>query len=222
MTQVLRQPPAQALIEPDPVGPSNHIVLESVSWDYYQQTTQALMETRWHVNYHRGRLEIMMLGNRHEIVKKHIARLLELYSLERDIRIEGHGSVTCQSRNADSGLEPDECYYVSTVLKDMPDGPLDLDKYPPPDLAVEVDITRSVISRLPIYAALRVREVWRFSEGQIVVLHLQADGTYQPAAMSLALPALSLEVFNRFVNQSISSGQFETAKAFRDWLRSNP
>ena len=38
-----------------------------------------------------------------------------------------------------------------------------LDADPPPDLAIEIEISRSVLDRIALYAAVGVRELWRFS-----------------------------------------------------------
>ena len=61
---------------------------------------------------------------------------------------------------------------------------------PPPDLAIEVDITHSSIDRLPIFAAIGIPEVWRLAAGSLQFLHLQPDGSYQPRDPSLAFPTL--------------------------------
>jgi Uma2 family endonuclease len=41
---------------------------------------------------------------------------------------------------------------------------LDLRTDPPPDLVLEVDVSRSSLNRLGIYAALKVAEVWMLEE----------------------------------------------------------
>jgi len=59
-----------------------------------------------------------------------------------------------------------------------------------PDLAIEVDITRSKIDRPSIYAGLGVAEVWRFDAEQdrVVIERLRDDATYQPVPASGFLP----------------------------------
>jgi Uma2 family endonuclease len=57
------------------------------------------------------------------------------------------------------GFEPDACFYLDHADAIAPDRPLDLAVDPPPDLVVEVDITRSSLDKFPIYAALGVPEV---------------------------------------------------------------
>ena len=97
---------------------------------------------------------------------------------ELDIPIRSGGSTTFKSQILKKGLEPDECYWIANehLVRGRLD--LDLEVDPPPDLAVEVEITRSVLNRMGIYASLRVPEVWRSDGDQIIVEQLQADGTY--------------------------------------------
>ena len=118
-------------------------VFENVTWDYYTQTLEALDRSGQHarVTYDRGRMEIMTVGRKHEIIKMAISRLLETYAGEMRIGIEGVGNVNCRRAGLDRGLEPDECYYVTSVYKGAEDK-LDLDNNPPPDLAVEVEVSQ--------------------------------------------------------------------------------
>ena len=57
---------------------------------------------------------------------------------------------------------------------------------PPPDLALEIEISRSALKRMRIYAGLRVPEVWRFN-GEILQIHvLQPDGPLFPEGHAIA------------------------------------
>ena len=70
---------------------------------------------------------------------------------------------------------------------------IDLAIDPPPDLAIEVDNTRNFEGKLPIDAALRIPEVWRYDAkaGALWFGRLQADGTYAPLTQSECLPLLT-------------------------------
>jgi len=58
---------------------------------------------------------------------------------------------------------------------------IDLSRDPPPDLAVEVDITHSSLDRMGIYERLGIPELWRLEGELIRVYLLNADGRYEPA-----------------------------------------
>lgn len=54
---------------------------------------------------------------------------------------------------------------------------LDLAHNPPPDLAIEVEISRSAVDKLAIYADLGVSEVWFYNGESLRMYMLQSDGT---------------------------------------------
>lgn len=198
------------------------ILLRPVSWDYYERTIDELDGSRIRVNYHRGVMEMMNVSNEHEAVKHTIARLIDLYGLESNIPVTGLGSVTCRREDVEAGVEPDECYYVQTNPPPPDPHPLDLAVHAPPDLAIEVEITRSALPRVPIFGSLGVPEVWRFDGQGVRVLRRQPDATYQPAESSLVFPDLPIDVFNQFLMQALRRtphAQHGAAVAFRDWLR---
>lgn len=196
---------------------SQHLLLTDVSWDYYDRTLRELDGRHFRITFDRGRMEIMTVGPDHETVKKAIARLLEQYSTEMDIPIEGLGELTCRREDIARGLEPDECYYVTNP---PPKGTeLDLTIHAPPDLAIEVEVTRGAIPKLPIYAALGVAEVWRFDGLCVRVLLRQSNETYAEVPQSRLFPRLPMEQFNRFLRLSLTQRQHDGVKALRDWCR---
>ena len=222
MTQLLTTLPEvlRKIAEFGSTGPEQPVLLENVSWELYEEFLEELDRSKRHlrVTYDEGRLEIMTLGNRHEQNKTLLGRLVETYGLELDLEVTGAGSVTLKKPKI-KGLEADECYYVQTPPPDIMVMALDLKKYPPPDLAIEVDISRSSIPRQPVYAFIAVPEVWRFNGERVIVLHRTPDGVYHEAAMSLAFPKLSSADINRFLAMSGTMSQSSVIRAFRDWLR---
>lgn len=197
--------------------PRQQLLLRSVGWEYYEKTLHELESQHLRITYDRGRMEIMSPSTRHERVKRLIGSLIECYGLERDIWFLALGSVTCRRQDLECGLEPDECYYVTHHPANQDQ--LDLTRDPPPDLAVEIDITSSSIPRQPIYGALGVPEVWRFDGQRVNVLLRRADGSYEASDHSLAFPRLDMQSLNRFLAMGVAGDQHTAVKAFRDWLR---
>jgi len=201
-------------------GPGS-IVMDDVSWDYYTRTLEELgPSSGTKVIYDQGRMEIVTHSDKHERTKKIIARLLEMYAAEMEIQITPLGMLTMRRRKLARGLEPDECYFVQTPAPPTSEGEFNLSVNPPPDLAIEVEISETVISKIPIYAALKVKEVWRYAGGRIAVLHLNRKGEYQPKKKSLAFPKLDIQRFNKFVSQTSAEGDLKAIKALREWVQS--
>ena len=86
------------------------VLLHDVPWGVYVVLRDAIESAGVRMTYLEGRLEIMSPSRGHEVGKKQIARLLELFCLERDIPLFGYGSTTFRKEEKQRGLEPDECY----------------------------------------------------------------------------------------------------------------
>ena len=173
------------------------VLLTNISWRTYERLLEELGDRPIRLTYDRGKLEIMSPSIHHEIVKSFIGRLIEAYALEFDIQVLGAGSTTFRNEAADQGLEPDECYYIRNEPAMREKTTLDLEIDPPPDLVLEVDVTRSILDRLAIYADLGVPEIWHYREGVVRVLLLGEDGQYRTSSQSLNLPDLPIEEVNR-------------------------
>jgi Uma2 family endonuclease len=98
----------------------------------------------------------------------------------------------------EQGLEPDECYYVANERRVRGKRKLDLKKDPPPDLAVEVEVTRKILDRLEAYSKLGVREIWRLDGKSVTFLKL-TGGEYRSIKRSLAFPTISPDDVGRFI-----------------------
>lgn len=88
---------------------------------------------------------------------------------------------------------------------------------PPPDLALEIDVTSR--THTAIYETLQVPELWRFKKGRLQINLLQ-EGKYIEAEFSFNFPALPLkEVVPQYLQQAKRSGRNKAIKDFRGWVR---
>lgn len=221
MTLAVPPPPARSPVPTDEPYVEQRVLLDGISWTTYERLLKELNDRPIHLTYDDGLLEIFMPGDEHERVKKIAGRLVEAYSDESGIDAEGLGSWTMKQKKLKKGLEPDECYYVANMKRVIGlKRKLDLRKDPPPDLAIEVDITSGSVAREPIYAALRVPEIWRYDGERIGVLLRQPDGTYAPAPASAAFPAFPMEQVNQFLAIGLAEGKSAAVRALRAWVRS--
>jgi len=195
------------------------VVLDNVSWDFYQRMRAEVGDGHVKLIFDEGRLEIMSPSNLHEQVKTVLARVIEAYADAAGIVLEGLGSTTFSREDLLKGLEPDECYYVARAAEIIGKEKLDLAIDPPPDLAIEIDISRPEVARQPIYAAMGVPEVWRYDGSRLHFLRRRDDDRYEVVQRSLALPDLPLEQLNRFIDIGLTKGQSAAVGAMREWLR---
>ena len=142
-------------------------VFSNMDWPSYLAMGEILRDRPIRMTYDRGVLELMTTSPEHEKAKKLLGRFVEALTEELDIDIASGGSMTCRREDEEGSLEPDECYWIEHEEQVRGRIDIDLESDPPPDLAIEAEISRSVLSRLGIYARLGVPEVWR-TDGQIV------------------------------------------------------
>lgn len=92
------------------------------------------------------------------------------------------------------GKEADESFYIQHFEWFKGRNSIDLDAGDfPPDLWIDVDHRGNTRGNLPVYAMLRVPEVWRFRAKRraLSFLRLTEGGQYEPIRQSLALPMLT-------------------------------
>ncbi len=96
---------------------------------------------------------------------------------------------------------------------------VDLAVDPAPDLVVEVELTKSIVDKLPIYAALGVREVWRHDGERLQVLLLADSGQYEPVEQSAAFAMLPLAEAERVVARREEVDETTLLRDFQRWVR---
>ncbi|OYV78745.1 MAG: hypothetical protein B7Z73_19445 [Planctomycetia bacterium 21-64-5] len=195
------------------------VVLSGISWELYEQLREN--EANWHVHmaYDNGRLELMSPSQDHEAIKSLIARLIEAFTEEMGIPLRSLGSTTWKRPELAKGLEPDECYYLLNHHRIRGLRQIDLEVDPPPDLAIETEVSRSVVKRLRIYAALGVPEIWRWRKKGLTAYSLGADGKYVAREFSLNLPMLRVKDLEPFLDFELSADETAWIRKFRAWVR---
>jgi Uma2 family endonuclease len=139
---------------------------------------------------------------------------------ELGLPVAEYGSLTIKRRKKLRGLKPDECFWIQneTLVRNLKTYKLRRD--PPPDLIVDVDLTRSAVNRMEIYATLKASEVWRFCKSRLEFQVLQEDGKYAVQSTSRAFPGIPSEEINRFLAMRGETEQNSLIREFRDWVRS--
>src|SRR5207244_1814373 len=90
---------------------------------------------------------------------------------------------------------------------------------PPPDLILEIDVTRSALDRMALFARLGVPEVWRFDGAALHVHRLQPGGGYTEAKISPTFPAIRIAGIVPFLAFDPTQDYLSTVRGFRDWVR---
>ncbi|MEY2914489.1 MAG: hypothetical protein RLZZ184_3798, partial [Cyanobacteriota bacterium] len=128
------------------------------------------------------------------------------------------GSTTLKRKSLTKGIEPDSCYYIENEAAMRGRETLNLEIDPPPDLAVEIDITSSSVNKFNIYAALGVAELWKY-DGEVLKFYQLVENQYIEIKFSMAFPLVSVGDMNRFIQQGKTMGEIALLKSFRAWVR---
>ncbi|MGV0023729.1 Uma2 family endonuclease [Phormidesmis priestleyi] len=174
------------------------MTIAGLNWKTYQALLSELGEDRpTRIAYDQGTLEIRMPGEPHEIVNRLLAKIITILGIEFGMEANDFGSVTLNREELDRGIEPDTCFYIQNAAKGQGmEEPVS--ESLPPDLALEVDIASSSASKMWIYRAMGVAEVWLYRRNTLKVQLLQ-NGQYGNVANSQAFPMVSVEQLNQWI-----------------------
>jgi Uma2 family endonuclease len=196
------------------VEPGQRIQLKEVSWAEFEAILDELGDKRAsRVAYSQGVLEIRMPLPKHEKAKVLIGDMVKILLEELDINNEGFGSSTFKRQDMTTGIEPDDCFYINNATQMIGKDRVNLIIDPPPDLAIEVDVTSK--TGLDAYQSLGVPELWRAEDGKLYISVLQ-DGGYVDSDFSPTFPTFPIiEMTTQVLEQAQTEGRSQALKAFR-------
>ncbi|MBS9387290.1 MAG: Uma2 family endonuclease [Dolichospermum sp. BR01] len=200
------------------VKPGHQLLIKNISWSTYKRILAELGDNRnYKLGYGQGVLEIMAPLPEHEVAKVIIGDLVKALLEELDLEFWSLGSTTFDRENMDAGVEPDDCFYIQNEAKVRGKDRIDLEIDPPPDLAIEIDITSR--TRFNNYQALRVPELWRWN-GSKVEINVLINGKYVESNTSSIFPNLPIsQAIPKYLLLSKTNGRNTTMKVFRAWVR---
>lgn len=194
-------------------------VLHNISWQTFEALLKETGEDRGsRFAYDCGTLEIMTPFFEHENPKSNFGNFIVALAEELEIEIKSAGSTTLKRRIANRGIEPDNCYYIQNEPAVRGRQELDLETDPPPDLAIEIDITSSSVNKFRIYSTLGLPELWRYN-GRVLKFYQLIEGEYVECEFSMAFPIVSVAEMSRFIEQSKTMGEMALLKSFRGWVK---
>lgn len=196
--------------------PDVSVVLDSVSWGTF--TALANESRGGRLAFDRGRLEIMSPSLGHENVKSLLCRFIEIFAEERGIDLVAAGSTTLARDDLARAIEADACYFFANRSRLRNRDSIDLAIDPPPELAVEVDMSRSSLDKESIYAALGVVELWRTDGRSLAIRQLRQDA-YVPVSDSRLLPGFPVAEVARLIAGRESLSDTQAARAMREASR---
>ena len=198
---------------------TQRVILRYVSWATYERLlAEHEQSSSPRFTYDGGVLEITSPSTRHERLNRSIATLCEVIAEACNIELDNVGSNTFKREDLARGFEPDSCFYVQHVEHVRDREQIDLAVDPPPDLVIEIDITRSSLDRFPIFADFGVPEVWRYDGTRLTMFRL-ANGVYQEHEISAAFPGVTSQIITQFMALRTTLKRMEWLRHVRAWAR---
>lgn len=170
------------------LAPGSAVTIPYVSWEEFESILQEMGEKRSaRVAYSKGTLEIMVPLPEHERPKDLISDIVKILLKRTGRRYEPFGSTTFKRENT-AGVEPDACFYIQNYQRMIGRRRLEPDD-PPPDLAIETDVTSK--TTLDAYESIAVPQLWIYDSGKLTI-YLLRDGQYIKSDTSPTFPNIPL------------------------------
>ncbi|MGJ5676458.1 MAG: Uma2 family endonuclease [Nostochopsis sp.] len=177
------------------LAPGSAITIPNVSWQEFESILHELGEKRIaRIAYSKNTLEIMVPLPEHEKPKELISDFVKTLLRAMGKRYEPFGSTTFKKEGS-AGVEPDACFYIQNYQCMIGRRRLQPDD-PPPDLAIETDVTSK--TTLEAYRAIGVPEVWVYDSVKFNIyvlsqgIYLKSDTSphFENIQLTQIIPAL--------------------------------
>jgi Uma2 family endonuclease len=193
---------------------AQRFVFYDVDWQFYEQISRLMERTRAFVTYYKGKLELVTISLLHERIAALLTIIVQVLAEETNTPMIAAGMTTLKRQDLNEATEPDRSFYTTHELQMRGKQQLDLSIDPPPDIAIEVEVTRRLGERKSIYQDLGVPEIWIYgTEGISILLH--SDAGYSRAEKSPTFPQISPQEILGFITAGLSQDQTAFTKAFR-------
>ncbi len=220
----------QVALEKIIVKPGQQLLLQDISWSDFEEILEDLGKNRnSRISYSNGVLEIMVPLPEHEKDKEIIGEIVRILLDQLEIDFEPLGSTTFKNEQMTQAVEPDACFYIKNFQAVIGKDRLDLSNDPPPDLAIEIDITNR--TQLNNYLLLGVPELWRYTRKGFQINLLEGgfsegktlqDRRYIESNASPNFPNIPIiELIDRYVKQAQTEGRSKAIRAFKQWVEEN-
>jgi Uma2 family endonuclease len=193
------------------LSPGSVVTIPNITWLEFESILQELGEKRrTRIAYSNSTLEILVPLLDREIPKDLISDIVKILLKSAGRRYEPFGSTTFKREGA-AGVEPDACFYILNYQRMINRRRL-LPDDPPPDLAIETDVTSK--TTIDAYKIIGVPEIWVYDSGRLRIYLLQ-DGEYVESDMSPNFPEIAIaQLIPATVERALQVGSCQALEEF--------
>ncbi|MBD2308548.1 Uma2 family endonuclease [Chroococcidiopsis sp. FACHB-1243] len=195
------------------LAPGSVVTIPNVSWQEFELILHELGEHRAaRIAYSQNTLEIMVPLPEHERPKDIISDIIKILLKRTGRRYEPFGSTTFTQEDI-AGVEPDACFYIQNYQRMVGRRRLQPGD-PPPDLAIEIDVTSK--TTLDAYKDIGFPEIWVYDSGRLR-LYLLRNGEYIESNTSPIFPQISLnQIISATVERAWQVGSVQALEEFEE------
>jgi Uma2 family endonuclease len=197
-------------------------VIGRIDWDAYVTICDALDEQNGvRLIYNDGKLIFMGKSHRHEWLSDCLGYLVIGIATHSRIPCEPAAEATFRRREKETGLEGDRTFHFGANAERMRGGAdYDFSADPPPDLAIEVEVSHSAAAAVEVWGRMGVPEIWRFHAATRTcsMWRLRDDGGYEQTDQSMLLLALRPDDVTESIEQARSSGTVAWLAQLPGWV----
>jgi Uma2 family endonuclease len=193
--------------------------LRGIDWATYRKISDALAGRHLRLTFDRGMLEFTTISSLHSRISRLFSRMVLVLAKETGLPLGSYGDMTCSREDLQRALEADESFYIENEKAVRNKEKIDLDVDPPPDLAVEIDITPHSPTRLSLYASLGVSEVWRYDGNALEFFGLTDGKKYVLLQQSRHFPIVEPGDLLHILPLRSRMDEVELNDYFHSWVR---
>lgn len=158
------------------------VALPRVAWDTYERLLADDEERRVpRLTYDRGVLELVSPALPHEKSVQTLTLVVEIVAALLGIPILSVGSMTYRRRDLERGFDPAAGFYARREASVWDRAQIDPAADPPPDVILEMVISRTVVDRLPLFGG----------DGRSQGLALRRSAGHDPDPQCRRLPGVT-------------------------------
>jgi Uma2 family endonuclease len=202
------------------LSPGGEVILCHQTWEDYEELLASRQEkAALKIRYNAKTQEIYLMsplpghGKRIDTLSDLVKVLLRYQG--RDW--ESFNPITLK-RFKQGGLEPDACFYIRNRQAILGKERINLEVEPPPDLAIEVDLTAS--TNAEDYLAIAIPELWIYRR-RTLLIYLFEDGEYRESADSPTFEGIEVrQILPFYVERAWEAGSSVALREFEQFLSS--
>jgi Uma2 family endonuclease len=155
----------------------------------------------------------------HERTKVLLADLVKILLKFQKRGWEPLGSTTFKREGMVAGIEPDDCFYIQNYQAVIGKNRLDLTQDPPPDIALETDVTSK--TELAAYEALGVTELWIYA-GEKLTVNVLVANKYVESQTSPTFPDITVvEIIPQYMQRAKVIGVSQALEEFEKFIHTS-